>query len=66
MTAAVLVRMTVLSGSQVYRGNALMNAFGTEHIALQVIMLALGALAFTVITVISYNKACGDFERIDL
>ena len=43
-----------------------LNAFGTEHIALQAVLLAAGILAFAVITLLSYRKACRDFDRIDL
>ena len=42
------------------------NAFGTEHLGLQVILLSAGLLAFLLITFLSYRKACRDFERIDL
>ena len=47
-------------------GLAPLNAFGTEHFGLQMILLAAGILAFALITVSAYKKACSDFERIDL
>ena len=128
MAAAVIVRMTALSQSPVYRSNALMNAnlfalgaaflifglfncifvggffrtaykfgrpfvafiiaaflavgaaealhhipgleavnaFGTEHIALQLILLAGGVLMYLLMTVLSCRSACGHFEKLDL
>jgi len=128
MTVATLIRMTVLSGSAVYRGNALMNAnpyalgaalvifglfnvifiggffktaykfakpfvtyiivsflalgifealhhipgldavnaFGFDHIGLQLTALLAGAALYVVMTLLSYRKACVRFEMIDL
>ncbi len=43
-----------------------LNAFGTEHAALQFCMLAAGALIFVLLTAISYRTACGNFDKIDL
>lgn len=43
-----------------------LNAFGFEHIALQMILLVSGGLLFAAMTLLSYHKACRDFERIDL
>ena len=42
------------------------NAFGFAHFGLQFGLLALGAMAYIVLTVISYRCACRYFERIDL
>ena len=47
-------------------GLGALNAFGFEHIGLQLITLILGAACFAVLTYLSYNKACRDFEMIDL
>ena len=128
MAVLTLVRMTVLSGSPVYRQNALMNAnpfflgmallifgmfncifiggffktaynfgkpflthiivtfiligiaealhhfpgletlnaFGFDHFVLQISLMISGALLYTVLAWLSYNKACADFEKIDL
>ncbi len=49
-----------------FPGLSALNAFGFEHIALQSALLAAGAAAFSLLTLLSYNKACRDFERIDL
>lgn len=43
-----------------------LNAFGTAHMGLQLGLLAAGALAYVVLTLVSYRRACGHFERIDL
>ena len=43
-----------------------LNAFGFEHIALQLMLLVSGGLLFAAMTLLSYHKACRDFERIDL
>lgn len=47
-------------------GLAWLNAFGTDHIASQLILFAAGILVFLLLTVLSCRKACEDFERIDL
>ena len=43
-----------------------LNAFGTDDIALQLILLAAGITIFLSTTVLSYRRACQHFERIDL
>lgn len=43
-----------------------LNAFGTDQLALQLIMFTAGLAAFAIITALSYKKACNDFEMIDL
>ena len=47
-------------------GLAWLNAFGTDHIAPQLILFAAGILFFLLTTVLSCRKACKQFERIDL
>ena len=47
-------------------GLAWLNAFGTEHLAAQLILLAAGILIYGLLTFFSCRKACADFERIDL
>ena len=42
------------------------NAFGTDHIGLQLGALIAGILAYMIITLLAYKKACRDFETIDL
>lgn len=43
-----------------------LNAFGTNEIALQLIMITAGILIFLLLTVLSCRRACRQFERIDL
>ncbi len=43
-----------------------LNAFGFDHIGLQLSLMLAGALLYVLMTVLSYNKACDDFEKIDL
>ena len=43
-----------------------LNAFGADNIAIQIILLLAGIFIFLVITVLSYKKACKQFEQIDL
>ena len=47
-------------------GLEMLNAFGTDHMAMQLIFLAAGIIIFLLMTLLSYRKACEDFERIDL
>lgn len=42
------------------------NAFGFDHIGLQLSLFFAGALLFAALTALSYRKACADFEKIDL
>ncbi len=43
-----------------------LNAFGFDHLALQLALLFLGALLYAGMTYLSCRKACRDFEKIDL
>ena len=43
-----------------------LNAFGLEHIILQIIMLSAGMTTFLLMTIFSYKTACKNFEKIDL
>ena len=43
-----------------------LNAFGFDHIALQLSLLFCGALLYAGMTYLSFQKACADFEKIDL
>jgi len=47
-------------------GFKILNAFGTEHIVMQVILLTAGVMLYLLITILSCRRACGLFERIDL
>ena len=43
-----------------------LNAFGTEHLGLQLMMLIAGLAAYVLMTVLSFKASCRRFERIDL
>ncbi|MBQ1302798.1 MAG: ABC-2 transporter permease [Firmicutes bacterium] len=49
-----------------FPGLEALNAFGFDHFGLQLALFAAGALCFIALTVLSYKKACENFERIDL
>ena len=58
--------ITVAEALHHFSGLEALNAFGTEHLGLQTAALAAGFLAFVLLTGLSYNKACKDFEQINL
>ena len=47
-------------------GLSALNAFGFEHVGLQLALLFAGAAAYILLTVIAVKKACRSFEEIDL
>lgn len=47
-------------------GLTMLNAFGTEHLALQLILLLGGAAVWLIMTVLACRRACANFEKIDL
>ena len=49
-----------------FPGMEALNAFGFEHIGLQLSTLLAGAILYILLTVMSYNKACDNFDKIDL
>ena len=42
------------------------NAFGFEHILLQLALFAAGAACYGILTLVSFRISCGNFEKIDL
>lgn len=49
-----------------FPGLQALNAFGFDHLALQMTLLVVGTLLFAVLTCSSYRRACENFERTDL
>lgn len=49
-----------------FPGLEALNAFGFDHIGLQLSLLLGGALIYSVLTFLSYKRACASFERINL
>lgn len=43
-----------------------LNVFGADYLLIQLVLLAAGIAAFAVLTLISYNRSCDRFEKIDL
>ena len=48
------------------KGLEALNAFGTDHIGLQIIMFIAGLAVFAVFTLLSYKRSCLNFDKIDL
>ena len=68
ITFIIACFVTILAAETAHHipGLEWVNAFGTEQITSQLIMLATGILIYLLLTVLSYRKACHSFERIDL
>lgn len=47
-------------------GFEVFNAFGTDNVIIQIVMLIVGLLLWLFMTMLSLGKACKDFEKIDL
>ncbi len=47
-------------------GLEVVNAFGTEGLSVQILLLISGMIIFFFMTVLSYKKACRSFEQINL
>ena len=47
-------------------GLEILNAFGTDYLAIQLTLLAVSVILFLLMTVYSCKRACEDLERIDL
>lgn len=63
---AAFLLITVLEALHYIPGMGELNAFGTDHMGLQIALLAAGMLLYAGMSFLSYNKACTDFEKIDL
>ena len=65
----IVVAFAVIGAAEAlhhFPGLEALNAFGFDHFGLQLALFAAGALCFIALTVLSYKKACENFERIDL
>lgn len=58
--------ITVLEALHHIPGLEALNAFGFAHFGLQLALLLAGLLVFGLLTLLSYRRACRNFERIDL
>lgn len=68
VTYIVLSFLTIGIGEALHHfpGLEVLNAFKTEHMALQLSLLVFGIFAFLLLTVASYRRSCRRFEKIDL
>lgn len=68
VTYTALCFLTIGVGESLHHfpGLEALNAFGTEHMALQLSALAAGILACLLLTLVSYRRSCRRFEEIDL
>lgn len=63
---AAFVTIGIAESLHYFPGLEALNAFGADHIVLQVSLLLGGALLYIILTFASYKKACASFEMIDL
>lgn len=64
--AAVFPVIIVFEALHHIPGLESLNAFGTGHLGLQLLLFAVGALVFAAVTLLSWSGSCRSFERIDL
>lgn len=63
---AVFLMISIAETLHHIPGFAFLNAFGTEHFAVQVLLLGFGAAFYLAVTVLSCKKACKRFDKTDL
>ncbi|MDO5444239.1 MAG: ABC-2 transporter permease [Eubacteriales bacterium] len=68
VTYIVLSFLTIGIGEMLHHfpGLESLNAFGTEHLILQISLLVSGIVIYILLTYISCRRSCRRFERIDL
>ena len=64
----VLCFLSIGTGESLHHfpGMAALNAFGTDHLSLQLALVLTGITGFALLTLLSYRRACDHFEKIDL
>lgn len=63
---AVFLMMTIAEALHHFPGLGFLNAFGTEHFAVQLLLLGIGAAFYLAVTLLSCKRSCKRFEKIDL
>ena len=63
---AVFLMISIAETLHHVPGFAFLNAFGTEHFAVQLLLLGIGAAFYLAVTVLSCKKACKRFDKTDL
>ena len=65
-TITVFLTICIAEALHHFPGLGFLNAFGTEHFAVQLLLLGIGAAFYLAVTVLSCKKACNHFEKIVL
>ena len=63
---AVFLTIGIAEALHYIPGFGFLNAFGMEYFAVQLLSLGLGVVFYLAVTLLSYQKACKRFEKIDL
>ena len=63
---AVFLTIGIAEALHYIPGFGFLNAFGMEYFAVQLLSLGLGVMFYLAVTLLSYQKACKRFEKIDL
>ena len=63
---AAFLLIFVLEALHHIPGLGAVNAFGFDHIGLQMVLMFAGAAACVIMTLLSYKASCRNFEKIDL
>lgn len=68
VTYIIAAFLVVSAGEALHHfpGLEMLNAFGTDHLPLQLALLGAGVIAYVIITLLSCKRACTNFEKIDL
>lgn len=63
---AVFLTIGIAEALHYIPGFGFLNAFGMEYFAVQLLSMGLGVMFYLAVTLLSYQKACKRFEKIDL
>ena len=63
---AVFLMIGIAEALHYIPGFGFLNAFGMEYFAVQLLLMGLGVVFYLAVTLLSYQKACKRFEKIDL
>ena len=63
---AVFLTIGIAEAIHYIPGFGFLNAFGMEYFAVQLLLMGLGVVFYLAVTLLSYQKACKRFEKIDL
>ena len=63
---AVFLTIGIAEALHYIPGFGFLNAFGMEYLAVQLLLMGLGVVFYLAVTLLSYQKACKRFEKIDL